>query len=278
MMLDGKQIKDASIAAAKLANGIISALLRADGSVTWTGNANAGGQKLTNLGAPTASTDAARLQDVQNVPWKAACRAASTANLTLSGTQTIDGVVLIANDRVLAKNQTTAAANGIYVVAAGAWSRAADNDSSAEMSGAVVAVNEGTSNADSRWACTTDAITLDTTALTFVNIGTGTPAAFDTASNKAMTASVTSADNQPACATTVAATPAGDGYVRVSVNGAAQTVGDGVKTKDCYFTADSGATAKTIANIAAGDTLYWVQSVAGFNLAATDVVDFEFNL
>ena len=100
--------------------------------------------------------------------------------------------------------------------------------------------------------------------------------AYQTKSNKEMTASVTTADFQVATATAIAATPAGDAYVRVSVNGLAASLGDGVKTKDCYFSADGGTTAKTIANIAAGDLLYWVGSVAGYELDATDRLDFEY--
>ena len=95
--LDGKQIKSATIPIAALS----SSVLQPGTAVNWSVDQNAGGQKLTNLGAPVSGTDAARLQDVQNIPWKQSVRAASTANLTLSGTQTVDGVSLIAGDRVL---------------------------------------------------------------------------------------------------------------------------------------------------------------------------------
>ena len=61
------------------------------------------------------------------------CRAATTANISLSGLQTIDGVALIAGDRVLVKNQTTATQNGIYTVASGSWARSFDSDSGAEL-------------------------------------------------------------------------------------------------------------------------------------------------
>ncbi len=99
-----------------------------------------------------------------------------------------------------------------------------------------------------------------------------------TALNKNMTASVTTADGQAATATTVATTPAGDGYVEVSVNGIMVTLGDGVKTRDAYFSADGGTTARAISAIAAGDTLYWNGSIAGFELAATDKIDFLYNV
>jgi len=100
---------------------------------------------------------------------KDSVRAATTGNITLSGTQTVDGVALVAGDRVLVKDQTTGANNGIYVVASGAWSRAADADTSAEVTaGMFVFVTEGTVNADSGWTLTTnDTITLGTTALNF---------------------------------------------------------------------------------------------------------------
>jgi hypothetical protein len=275
-LLHGKQILDASITAAKMAAGILSAYLRADGTVAWAANQDAGGARLTNLGPPAAENDAARLQDIHSISWKDKVVAATTGNITLSGTQTIDGVAVVAGNRVLVRAQTAGAENGIYVVAAGAWARAWDADSAAELRSATVLVEQGTVNADKRFAQTADSITLNTTPLVFADIGSGAPAAFDTASNKNMAASLTSSDNQIGCATAMAATPAGDAYVRVFVNGLAQSVGDGAKNRSCYFSADSGATAKTIANIASGDVMYWVGSVAGFQLAVTDVVDFAY--
>lgn len=89
-------------------------------------------------------------------------------NLTLSGTQTIDGVALVAGDRILAKNQTTSANNGIYVVAAGAWTRATDADTSGELAGAIVRVQQGTTNGGRRYTTSfkgTD--TLGTTAMSW---------------------------------------------------------------------------------------------------------------
>lgn len=277
-MLDGKQIKDNSIAASKLLTTFLSTILRADGSVALTGNLNANGNRVTNLAAPIGENDAARLADIYAIPWKDKVDAATTGNITLSGNQTIDGVSLTDGQRCLVRAQTLGEENGIYVVATGAWSRSADADSATELRGAVVYVEAGTVNADKRFAQTTDTITLDTTPLVWVDIGSGTPAAFPTQDNKDMTASVTTADFQLACATTVTATPANDGYVNVYVNGLRVAVGDGVRTKDCYFSADAGATARAISAIAAGDELYWVQSVAGYNLAASDKIDFDYTV
>lgn len=108
--------------------------------------------------------------------WKQSVRAASTANIaSLSGLLTIDGITVVAGDRVLVKDQSTGSANGIYVAAAGAWSRATDCDANAEVTaGLSVMVTEGTTSADSQWRLTTnDAIVVGTTALTFAQIGAG---------------------------------------------------------------------------------------------------------
>lgn len=148
-----------------------------------TASVSLNSQKITNLADPTTGTDAANQQYVlaqidlraTGQDWKEAVRVATTANITLSGTQTIDGVSVIAGDRVLVKNQTTASQNGIYVCAAGAWSRATDADTSAEVtSGMTVAVAEGTAAGNTIWLLTTDnPITLNTTSLAFTQIGAG---------------------------------------------------------------------------------------------------------
>lgn len=77
--------------------------------------------------------------------------AATTANITLSAPQTIDGIAVTAGQRVLVKNQTIAGQNGIYVVAAGAWTRATDLDVWSEVNGTYTLVRSGTVNALTGW-------------------------------------------------------------------------------------------------------------------------------
>lgn len=134
---------------------------RLDQMAVPTASVNLNSQKITGLATPTVGTDAANKDYVdgvvQGLDTKASVRAATTANITLSNTQTIDGVVLAVNDRVLVKNQTTVAQNGIYLVASGAWTRAVDADSWNELISAYVFVEEGTTNADNGFVSTANA-------------------------------------------------------------------------------------------------------------------------
>ena len=147
---------------------------RLDQMAAPTASVSFNSQKITSLATPTADTDAATKAYVdatkQGLDVKDSCRAATTGEITLSGTQTIDGVSVIAGDRVLVKNQiSNTIDNGIYVVAAGSWSRATDANSSTKVNpGMFTFIEEGTTNADSGWILTTNApITLGSTQLTF---------------------------------------------------------------------------------------------------------------
>ena len=137
-------------------------------------------QKLVNLADPSAGTDAVNLQTldsrVRGLAWKDAARAASTGNVSLASPgASIDGVALTSGDRVLLKNQTAGAENGIYVWtgAAAALTRATDADSAAELNGATVTVTQGTTNSDKVWTQTADTIALGTTPLAWAQVGGG---------------------------------------------------------------------------------------------------------
>jgi hypothetical protein len=137
-------------------------------------------QRILAVGDPSGAQDAATKSYVDSVArgldWKNSARAASTGNLNLASPgATIDGVTMAANDRFLAKDQTTGSQNGIYTWngAAVAATRVIDADTSAEVtSGMAVSVTEGTANGDKTFVLTTnDPITLDTTALVFAQLG-----------------------------------------------------------------------------------------------------------
>lgn len=159
---------------------LLPANTRLDQIAAPTASVSLNNQKLVSVAAGTADTDGVNVGQlnavVQGFDWKDSVRAATTANITLSGAQTIDGVAVTAGQRVLVKNQTTGSQNGIYVVAAGAWSRASDADAAGELTpNTTVAVEEGTTNADSWWQITTNGtIVVGTTATTWAQVGSGT--------------------------------------------------------------------------------------------------------
>jgi hypothetical protein len=154
---------------------------RLDQMAAPTASVSLNSQKITGLATPTADTDAANKGYVDSVAQgldpKASVKVASTANITtLSGLLTIDGVTLVAGDRVLVKNQTTTSQNGIYVAASTAWSRSADFNDWSEVPNAFVFVEEGSTQADTGWVCTSNqGGTINTTAVTWAQFsGAGT--------------------------------------------------------------------------------------------------------
>ena len=130
--------------------------------------------------APTAANDLANKAYVDSVAAgldvKGSVVVATSSDTTLSGTTTIDGIAVIAGDRVLVRAQTLAQNNGIYIVAAGSWSRALDADAWAEIPGAFCFVETGSTFSDTGWVCTSNlGGTLGTTAITFSQFsGAGT--------------------------------------------------------------------------------------------------------
>lgn len=157
-----------------------------------------GGYPVQNIRDGVNPQDAvsyAQLQAaIQGYSWKQPARASTIANITLSGVQTIDGVSVVAGDRVVVKNQTTTSANGIYVVATGAWARSTDMDTGAEALGAAVFISEGTTLGNTIWLQTTDApITIGTTAIVFTQIG-GSSQSYTAGAGITITSGVIAAD------------------------------------------------------------------------------------
>jgi len=165
------------------------------------------GSKIEGVGAGSLSTDAATYGQVQaairGLDAKEEVRAATTGNITLNGLQSVDGVSLVAGDRVLVKNQTDATTNGIYVAASGAWARSVDADENAEVTrGLSVAVMEGTNKGTStaqpnpvQWSLSTpNPITLGTTSLTFAVVGAATGSTYTAGTGLILTGGAFSID------------------------------------------------------------------------------------
>jgi len=162
MLINGKQVRDGSLAIAKLKNS------GGQGTVTF-----GAGTMLAVTDAPTAATHVANKAYVDGlasgINFKAAVKAATTINLsTLEGTATLDGVSISAGDRVLVKNQTAEEDNGIYVVAAGNWARSADVNSAEELIGCFVFVDQGTANGNKGFVQTETIGTIGTDAVKFI--------------------------------------------------------------------------------------------------------------
>ena len=159
------QFANLAITTAKLNTAAVTAA-KADLTDTWSFASG-----TLRAADPTVAADVATKGYVDNIAaglhWHESVRITTTGNITLSGTQTIDGKAIIAGDRVLVKNQSDASENGIYVCAAGAWARATDMDAGAEFPGAAMFVREGTLYGDTGWVCTNDAVNLGSDDVVF---------------------------------------------------------------------------------------------------------------
>lgn len=148
-----------------------------------TASVNLNGQRIMSLAEPTTGTDAVTRNyvdtQVQNaaagIDSKPSVKVVAVANITLSGTQTIDGVSCVVGDRVLAVGQTTASQNGVYVVAAGVWARALEADQTGEITtGATWFVEQGTTYGSTTWrTATIGTITIGTTSISITQLSAG---------------------------------------------------------------------------------------------------------
>tara|TARA_R100000353_G_scaffold2442_1_gene3652 strand:- start:135 stop:1322 length:1188 start_codon:yes stop_codon:yes gene_type:complete len=136
---------------------------RLDQMAAPTGSVSLNSQTITNLADPVNTQDAATRGFVeatsQGLDVKDSCKAATTGNITISTAlnngDTLDGVTLATNDRVLVKDQATASQNGIYIVGSSP-ARASDLAAGSDAAGMFTFVEQGTVNADNGFVCTSN--------------------------------------------------------------------------------------------------------------------------
>ncbi len=144
---------------------LISSLYVDSGGDSMTGSLiMTSGATVTGIPTPINPSDAANKIYVDNAvagfSWKVAAKVSTTVNITLSAPQTIDGISVVASDRVLVKNQTNSTENGIYIVQTGAWTRSSDANTPQGLDGAAIFVQQGTLFADTGWVQTNTIVTV----------------------------------------------------------------------------------------------------------------------
>jgi hypothetical protein len=187
-------------------------------------NVSISGGSVTGLGEPSANSDASTKsyvdQAVAGLRTRTIAECASTANVVISSAleagDVIDGVTLVAGDRVLLKDQSTATENGLYLaVASGAASRDPEHDTIAELSGGMVVVNQGSVNDNKIFLCTTDTdATLGSTSITYTVI---------TPSNTGTVTSVGVADSGAGEFTVGSSPITSSGTITLAINSIADT-------------------------------------------------------
>ena len=205
------------------------------------------GGSITGLGDPSATSDAATKnyvdQLIAGLRTRIVAEVATTANVDLTADlqngDTIDGVTLVTGDRVLVKDQTTGSQNGLYtVVASGTASRDTEYDTIAELSGQMVVVNQGTTNDNKIFLCTTNnTATLDTDTITFTQV---------TPSNVGTVTSVAVADSGSSEFTVTGSPITSSGTISLAVNSIANTKVTGLGTAS---TQDVGTSANNVVQL-----------------------------
>mgnify|MGYP003126156868 FL=1 len=177
--LDGKltasnNLSDVTAATARTNLGLGTMAVQNSGTVSISGGS------ITGLSAPSNNSDVAIKsyvdEAVAGLRTRIIAECASTANVNISNGleagDSIDGVTLVAGDRVLLKDQSTATENGLYIaVSSGAASRDPEHDTIAELSGGLIVVNQGTSNDNKIFLCTTDSTgSIGSTNITYTQV------------------------------------------------------------------------------------------------------------
>lgn len=243
----------------------------------------------TSSATPSGSTDLTTKTYVDSLflgiasPAKTACAVATTANVTLSGEQTIDGI-LTSTSRILVKNQSAPAQNGIYVTAAGAWTRATDYDSTAEvMQGTYTFVIGGSTQGGTIWVMNSPTpTTLGTDPVTFAQIGTTTIytaslgvklISNDFRADLSATGAITLTGNSLQVAVDNSSIEISSNALRVKAGGITNAMLTGLIDQSHLGTGSGGAGTKFLADDQTYKTLSGVPGVGDVFSSETSVID-----
>jgi hypothetical protein len=277
-----------STARASLGLGTIST--QAANSVSISGGS------ITGLGTPSSNSDAATKVYVDNLvtglKTRIITRVATTGNINLTNAlengDTLDGITLATGNKVLVKDQTDATENGIYdVVASGAASRNTEFNTVAELAGQMVIVQEGSTNADKFFLCTTDnsgsigSVNITFTVVVPSNVGDVTLNGVQTLTNKTLTSPVIS-EVVSVSNGNISVLPNGSGKVLLDGNGSSGGIsvsdglidirtGTGNVSKVKFYCESSNAHAQTLqaAPHSAGSSAVVVLPTASGTLVGT---------
>ena len=277
-----------STARASLGLGTIST--QAANSVSISGGS------ITGLGTPSSNSDAATKVYVDNLvtglKTRIITRVVTTGNINLSNAlengDTLDGITLATGNKVLVKDQTDATENGIYdVVASGAASRNTEFNTVAELAGQMVIVQEGSTNADKFFLCTTDnsgsigSVNITFTVVVPSNVGDVTLNGVQTLTNKTLTSPVIS-EVVSVSNGNISVLPNGSGKVLLDGNGSSGGIsvsdglidirtGTGNVSKVKFYCESSNAHAQTLqaAPHSAGSSAVVVLPTASGTLVGT---------
>lgn len=263
------------------------ALPRLDQWADPTDAIDVNGQRLLNVSDPAGLTDVSNWGYIKSYidetaagrSWKDPVVAATTANISLTGSQTVDGVsVGNSNERVLVKNQADLADNGIYDSGSGgAWSRTTDADTWDELIAATVVVSGGTVNADKTFTCSIEAGgTLEVTALPWVDIGS--VGAVEAGDGLIKSGQIFSVDGTP---NRIVVGPSGvdidpnyAGQVSITILG---TISQGTWEADAIDVAYGGTGATTAAGARTNLGLELGSDVQAWSIKLQDIADTAFN-